>query len=166
MRAIVSGFATDTQKRIENRLRGKRNRSQGLHAEQMVLTALRHAGIEAVKLETPWRVKRARSETGASKIIGATPQSKVLADIVGVHRTTGRAVLVEVKREDAPTLAWSRLDAHQVVNLDRWHGAGALCYVAWVRGLHARLIPWRHAQPPWGPGTSVPWDSPHLHALI
>ena len=153
--------ADTVRSNIENRIRGRRNRAMGLHAETMVLTQLRHHGFDCEKIETAWRVKRA-----GSKIVGATPAAKVLADIVGVQRTTGRAVLVEVKREDADTLAWSRLDAHQVVNLDRWHKAGALVFVAYVRGLHARLIAWRPPADLWGPGKGLPWNSAALMPLI
>ncbi len=134
-------------------LRAKRSQAAGAIGERLALGHLRALGIEAERIETGWHVKYQ-----GGQFVGAAPVAPVLADIVGVYR--GRAVLVEVKLTppDTDRLIWSRLDPHQIRNLDRWQTAGANVLVAWVRGLACLFVPWR-AAPGWGPRHSLPWET-------
>lgn len=132
------------------------NKHAGKRAETLVLSTLRVHGIEAHAIETGWRVVRQFAD-GKSKIVNATPMAKVLADIVGVL-TTGRALLLEVKHEEEDRLSWSRLDDHQVANLNRWSALGAFVGVAWVRGLDIALIPWRPDAAHWAHGLPLRWE--------
>ena len=146
------------------RLRGRKNKGDGARAETLVLSTLRLHGIEVSAIETGWRVVRTFAK-GRSRIISATPKAKVLADIVGVL-AGGRALLIEIKHEEADRLSWARLDDHQVENLRRWASKGAFVAVAWVRGLDIALIEWPAPSGLWGPGNRLSWlDAMTLNQL-
>lgn len=157
--AVPADVAAAITKR--NRLQGRINKAQGLHAEEMVIAALLRMGIDCEHLETAWRIKRV-----AGKIVGATPKKNGLADLVGVRSPDGRAVLIEVKKENGQALNWSRVTDDQRANLSRWHSRGAICYVAWVSGLRARLIPWPCDPTAWRFGHSIEWTHPSTIQLV
>lgn len=138
---------------------GARARAVGGACEVLALHRLAAYGVTVERIETGWRVRR----QPGGRIVGAVPLRPVLADLVGVWR--GRAVLCEVKAtaDEVDRLPWSRLDAHQVANLDRWQAAGAIVLVAWVRGARVLLIPWR-AAPGWGPRHALPWATAEVLA--
>jgi len=115
-------------------LRGRLNKQAGQTAENIVEIQLRGMGIEVEQIETGWRVmRRPRADGNGTQIVGATPMAKVLGDLFGVQQPSGRAILVESKHDDGDRLSLSELKDHQRSNLLRWHRAGALCFVAWVR---------------------------------
>ncbi len=113
---------------------GRKNRKDGNVAESIAVMAMKGMGIETEQIQTGWRVLRRPLPNGTgTAIVGATPIAKVLGDIFGVQRGCGRSVLVEVKHEESDALSLSRVKPHQCEALLRWHRAGALCFVAWVR---------------------------------
>ncbi len=119
------------------KLRGRVNKIRGDHAEQLVLYRLRQMGFLAiVKLETGWRVKRARG-----RIIGATPLAKVTGDFRAVGGM-GQSVLVETKRRDGK-LRLCDFAPHSRQALTDHADAGGASLIAWVstRG-EVVVFPW------------------------
>lgn len=134
-------------------LAGRRNRARGAFAETIVCGALTRRGIIHAVVETGWRVQRR-----GNHIVGAVPLRPVIGDLVAC--VAGRLVLVEVKREDGPTLSLSRLADHQRATLTRWQLAGALCVVAWVRSVGPlTAISWiRWPSSAWLKGAPLRWE--------
>jgi hypothetical protein len=116
------------------RLRGRKNKIIGDHAEKVVAYHLHRIGLLAiVRLETGWRVQRA-----GGKIIGATPLAKVSGDFRAVV-PGGRSVLVEVKRR-AGVLRVSDFQPHSREALAAHAEAGGLSLVAWVNDTHEVVV--------------------------
>lgn len=146
------------------RVQGRKAHADGDRAEKLVIATLRINNIPAERLETGWRVLR-QFAAGKTRIVSATPKAKVLADILGVLNQ-GRSLLIEVKSENDDRLSWSRLDAHQIDNLDRWHLAGAFVAVAWVRAHQIALIRWRPDATNWRPGHPISWAvAQHINVM-
>lgn len=117
-----------------NRLKGRKNKILGDHAEKVVAYHLHRIGLLAVvRLETGWRVQRA-----GGKIIGASPLAKVTGDFRAVV-PGGRSVLVEVKRR-AGALRVSDFQPHSCQALAAHAEAGGLSLVAWVNDSHHVVV--------------------------
>lgn len=119
---------------LANRLKGRKNKILGDHAEKVVAYHLHRIGLLAVvRLETGWRVQRA-----GGKIVGATPLAKVSGDFRAVV-SGGRSVLVEVKRR-ASVLRVSDFQPHSRAALAAHAEAGGLSLVAWVNDTHQVVV--------------------------
>ena len=142
------------------RMRGRINKQAGQAAENIVEIQLRGMRIEVEQIETGWRVqRRPRPDGKGTVIVGATPMRKVLGDIFGVQPPGGRTVLVESKHDDGDRLSLSELKDHQRDNLLRWHRAGAICFVAWVRfkpAVEVCFIHYPSVTDEWRKGTPLP----------
>lgn len=141
------------------RLRNRKAVKTGKIGQEEAEKYLSLLGITCEPVETGWTIRRAPLPPPAkgTRIVGAFPKEKPIADVFGVYR--GRSVLCEAKVEESEKLSLSRLEQHQQDGLTAWREAGAICWVAWVRTTpvkQLRLIPWPWK--PWCKGSPMDWE--------
>ncbi len=129
---------------LKRRQRSRTNTIRGEHAQTMVAYALRAAGFAMIQpIATSWRItRRYDPKTKTSKIVGASPKAKVLADFMAIVPGSGRSTLIEVKMRSDNTLSLSDFEPHQINALSEHHKLGGLSLVAVVMGKDVRLLEW------------------------
>lgn len=116
----------------------------GRQSENVVDLFLARLGVRMIeRVETGWKVKRARDElSGSSKIVGAKPAHKVAGDRRGIIPDTGRSVLVEVKYRADGTLSLSDFTIGQAASLREHQILGGVSLAAFVCNEGVAVMLW------------------------
>lgn len=108
---------------------GRRNQKLGEQGEAIARTMLAAAGVQDVeRIHTGWKVTW-EAKGGKRVVKSAFPLEKVSGDFIGIMG--GLKVLVECKATEEDRVIHSKLEKHQVENLDRTvaHGGVGFLFV-------------------------------------
>lgn len=108
---------------------GRRNQKLGEQGEAIARTMLASAGVQDVeRIHTGWKVTW-EVKGGKRVVKDAFPLEKVSGDFIGIMN--GLKVLVECKATEEDRVVHSKLEKHQVENLDRTvaHGGVGFLFV-------------------------------------
>ena len=132
---------------MERSALNSRNVKEGKAGQLIAMQTLKSRGFSQVwPIATPCKPiygpKDAKGERKLEKIVY---EEKAPGDIWCAFPGSRILTLVEVKAISGDRLPWSRLEAHQPLNLSQAHKDGCKAFLAVVRQDVAHLLPWEFA---------------------